>query len=386
MTTRQLLFSLYMLACAIASLEPCCAGFVMNRNAGSTTTRITTKALSAWTHDDTNESEITWYPQKRRQMLQTLLVSATAGVSTLPLLVPPSPALAAAQRAVGGAEVDCRAAGNCLELGQLDGAVGWNWGAKDRCDAADPRCGVDGRLGDVPTAQPVPTVVAKITHLAEIVVDVGREETGILHLGLYGEACPGSVQQMLKFLTVGISTTSSLAFENGMGIKSSPVSLLQGGKIPDIVPGKVVDFGVPSQALAYSRARGLRTAGDEFVPQGRPNPQDTQDDPFLRKHDSAGLVSVPAKGIGYGGNGFESEDEAYDSAFVITADALPALDKNNGRRVIGQVIDEPSMAFLARLASLPTKKGIKGVIPGQTSGPPLLKVTIRDIDVKKAQS
>ena len=187
---------------------------------------------------------------------------------------------------------------------------------------------------------------------------------------------------MLLFLTSGMSTTSSLAFENGMGIQSSPVSLLQGGKIPDIVPGKVVDFGVPSQALAYSRARGLRSAGDEFVPQSRPNPDDTQNDPFLRKHDVAGLISVPAKGIGYGGNGFEPEDEAYESAFQITADALPSLDKAN-RRVIGQVIDDPSMAFLARLASLPTKKGLKGVIPGQTSGPPLLKVTVRDVALKK---
>lgn len=369
------LFSLYILVCAVASLQSFCSGLVVNSNDAGT---ITPTLLSASTNN-ANESDNS-RQRERRQVLQTLL--STTALSTTLLRKPPS-AQAAAQRAVGGAEVDCRAAGNCLELGQLDGAVGWNWGAKDRCDAADPRCGVDGRLGELPTAQPVPDVVAKITHVAEIIVDVGREETGVLHIGLYGEACPSSVKQMLKFLTEGISTTSALAFENGMGIKSSPVSLLQGGKVPDIVPGKVVDFGVPSQALAYSRARGLRNAGEEFVPQGRPNPQETQDDSFLRKHDVAGLVSVPAKGIGYGGSGFESEDEAYDSAFVITADALSSLDKNSGRRVIGQVIDEPSMAFLARLASVPTKKGIKGVIPGQTSGPPLLKVSIRDVDVKK---
>ena len=285
-----------------------------------------------------------------------------------------------------GAEIDCRAQGNCLETGQLDGAVGWNWGGKDRCDAADPRCGPDGKLGDLPRGKPIPAVTNKITHVAELIIDIGREELGgVLHLGFYGDDCPGSVKQMLLFLSSGIATTSKLAFENGMGIKSSPVSLLQGGKVPDIVPGKLVDFGVPSQEYAYSRARGLRSAGDDFVPQPRPSQDDTKDDAFVRQHDCAGLVTVPSKGIGYGGSGFEPEDEAFESAFQITADAVPALDKGRGR-VIGQVIDEPSMAFLARLASLPTKKGIKGVIPGQNSGPPLLKVTIYDVSVEKVES
>ena len=285
-----------------------------------------------------------------------------------------------------GAEADCRAQGNCLELGQLDGAVGWNWGGKDRCDASDPRCGPDGKLGDLPKGKPVPVVTNKITHVAEIVVDIGREETGVLHLGLYGDDVPGSVRQMLLFLTSGIATTSKLAFENGMGIKSAPVSLQQDGKVPDIVPGKLIDFGVPSQALAFSRSRGLRSAGDDFVPQPRPSVDETKDDPFVRPHDVAGLITIPSKGIGYGGSGFEPEDEAFESAFQIIADAMPALDKGNRGRVIGQLIDDESMAFLARLASLPTKKGIKGVIPGQSSGPPLLKVTIRNVEAKKVSA
>ena len=49
-----------------------------------------------------------------------------------------------------------------------------------------------------------------------------------------------------------------------------------------------------------------------------------------------------------------------------------------GRKVIGQVLDAPSMAFLARLAQLPTNKGIKGIIPGSDGGPPLLKVVVTD--------
>ena len=312
--------------------------------------------------------------QLRREFVQSIAAS-------LALLVP-STANAAAQRAVGGAEIDCRAAGNCLETGQLDGAVGWNWGGLDRCDATDPRCRPDGKLGEIPSGKPIPAVTSKITHVAQIVVDVGREETGVLRLGLYGDDCPASTRQMLMFFTSGIST---LKLDNQVGVKSAPVSLLQGGKIPGIVPFKLVDFGVPSQAAAYSRSRGLRNAGDDFAPQPRPNPEEAKSDAFVRQHDVAGLISVPAKGLGYGGNGFESEDEAFMSSFQITADAVPSLDKAN-RRVIGQLIDEESMAFLERLASLPTNKGIKGVIPGQSSGPPLLKVTIRDVEAKKVPS
>lgn len=41
----------------------------------------------------------------------------------------------AIERAVGEAEKTCREKGNCLEKFDIDGAVGWNWGGKDRCDA-----------------------------------------------------------------------------------------------------------------------------------------------------------------------------------------------------------------------------------------------------------
>ena len=33
---------------------------------------------------------------------------------------------------LGIAEEECRAAGNWLEKMELDGALGWSWGAKDR--------------------------------------------------------------------------------------------------------------------------------------------------------------------------------------------------------------------------------------------------------------
>ena len=53
-----------------------------------------------------------------------------------------------------------------------------------------------------------------------------------------------------------------------------------------------------------------------------------------------------------------------------------------GRRVVGQLLDEESMTFLARLSSLPTRKGFKGVIPGQNFGPPLIKLSIVRVEAK----
>jgi hypothetical protein len=58
------------------------------------------------------------------------------------------------------------------------------------------------------------------------------------------------------------------------------------------------------------------------------------------------------------------------------------MDKE-GRKVIGQIVDAESMAFLTRVANLPTNKGLKGIIPGQDFGPPLLKTVVRSVEIKK---
>jgi len=126
------------------------------------------------------------------------------------------------------------------------------------------------------------------------------------------------------------------------------------------------------------RQKKLSSAGNNFVPQSRPSGpiiERITEEKSTRAHNIAGLVSIPKRGLGYGGNGLEKDDEAYSSAFQITAASNPAMDKE-GRKVIGQMMDNSSMAFLARLASLPTKKGFKGIIPGQNSGPPLVKVIV----------
>lgn len=311
----------------------------------------------------------------RRRAVQQILSS-----SFLLTILPSQLTNAAVVQAVGSGESSCRKAGNCLEVGEWDGAVGWNWGGKDRCDPSDPLCGTDGKLRDEPLrGQPVPTsLVSDITHVAAIQIEIGRGEVGVLRLGLYGKDAPASVQQLLDFLSAqGFSVSNNS--NNGVGTVTAPVSLRRGGVVDSIVPGVTISFGVPSQSVAYARARNLARI-DNFVPQNRADPTVVAADAeTIRPHNVAGLVSVPRKGLGYGGTGFEQVDEAYESTFLITAGPVPSLDKS--RRVIGQVLDASSMAFLERLATLPTKRGIRGVIPGQTSGPPLLKAVVRETEI-----
>lgn len=302
---------------------------------------------------------------------------ALLGNALATLLVAPSSSYAVT-RAVGGAEESCRAAGNCLEIGEWDGAVGWSWGAKDRCDPSDPLCGADGTLRQSLVGKETPRPVSEITHLALIRVDIGKKESGVLKLGLYGNDCPGAVNELVDFFSSGLSTLSGDG--NTINLMSSPVALAAGGVVSSLTPGSVVEFGVPSQSNAYGRSRGLSKVKD-FVPQKRPSPSLTANDKVARSHDAAGLLSVSVKGLGYGGTGFENDDESFERAFLITADSAPFLDKS--RRVVGQVLDAESMAFLERLANLPTQRGIRGVVPGQTSGPPLLRVSVRDVAVSK---
>lgn len=313
----------------------------------------------------------------RRNLFVGTLVAASAG-----LLIPSDKALAVEQ-AVGAAEKACREAGNCLEKGDWDAAVGWSWGGKDRCDATDPKCGPNGvLLDDVPTGESIPTVPARVTHQVDLVVTIGKGEVGTLKLGLFGEATPQSVQQLLDFMSPsGLITTSRLLLDEGFGSVTQGVSLQRGGLLTGIVPSQRLQFGLPSQAASYARSVGSSRAPDNFLPQPRPREQLTFEK-SVRPHDCAGLLSIPGGGLGFGSSG--KEDEAFSNAFQITASAVPGMDKE-GRKVIGQVLDEPSMAFLARLAKLPTNKGIKGIIPGQDGGPPLLKVVVTDLEVQTAK-
>jgi len=305
-------------------------------------------------------------------------------VSSAALLQTTVNSRADAVRAVGGGEIECRAAGNCLEKGELDGALGWYWGAKERCDTTDPTCGAGGKIMELDEngnliGKPVPASNANdITHVALINVDIGREESSVLKIGLYGKDAPASVEQLVDFLSeAGFSTRATS--RNAIGELTSPVVFGQGGVATWIDPGNSIEFGVPSQSVAFSKSKGKAKVLDSFIPQPRPQAALVQDDLSTKSHDRAGLLSLPKKGLGYGGTGFESDDECYERSFLITDGPAPSLDQS--RRVVGQILDGSSMAFLERLSNLPTKRGIRGVIPGQTDGPPLPRVTVRDVKV-----
>eukprot|EP00551_Chaetoceros_affinis_P008933 CAMPEP_0203671252 /NCGR_PEP_ID=MMETSP0090-20130426/7092_1 /ASSEMBLY_ACC=CAM_ASM_001088 /TAXON_ID=426623 /ORGANISM="Chaetoceros affinis, Strain CCMP159" /LENGTH=344 /DNA_ID=CAMNT_0050536279 /DNA_START=37 /DNA_END=1071 /DNA_ORIENTATION=- len=317
---------------------------------------------------------------KRREFIcQTLSIATLATTVVVPS------AANAVERAVGGAEISCREEGNCLQKFEIDGAVGWNWGGKDRCDATDPRCGPDGSLRDAPpSGKAVPDPISdegiplKITDTIQIEIAVGRKEIGTLNIGLYGEVCPSSTKQMMDFFSEniysgGLLSTSKLMLEDGLGVQTAPVSFIKGGNLQLIYPQNRLDFGIASQSVAYAKMKRL-TKVDNFVAQPRPNKETIIGEKSARAHKYPGLLSIPKAGLGYGGSGLESDDEAFTSSFQITANNVPSMDRD--RKVIGQIIDTESMDFLERLASLPTQKGLKGVIPGQNSGPPLIKVSV----------
>jgi len=206
----------------------------------------------------------------------------------------------AVERAVGSAEQSCREAGDCLQKGDWDGAIGWNWGAKDRCDATDPQCGPDGKYRDVVPSSTPDRLSLKVTDVVQIDLIVGRSQQAILRMGLYGESCPKSVKQMLQFCDnfSGLMTSSQLFFESGLGLDSAPVSLARGGALNVIYPDERLDFGIPSQSTAYSRSKNLSKAGDNFIAQPRPPIkvfEEISSEPSARPHDTAGLISIPKK-------------------------------------------------------------------------------------------
>lgn len=340
---------------------------------------LVTGTLGFTRQEQYNRNHVELFMTRDDSSRRQLLISASSLLLATSTTLPAS----AVERAVGSAEIECRQRGDCLERGELDGAVGWQWGAKDRCDATDPKCGPDGVLREAPVAgEAVPSTEGlQVTHQVELTINIGKEESGTLRMGLFGEDCPKNVERLVSFFSpAGLATSSKLMFEQGYGITSAPVTMSKGGILSGISPGQRLDFGIPSQASAYARSKGMAKAGGDFVPQPRPKEQ-LSNEAFPRKHDQAGLLSIPGGGLGYDRYKFVSEDEAFADAFQITASAVPSMDKE-GRRVVGQLLDKESMAFLARLASLPTKKGFKGVVPGLNDGPPLVKTSIQSVDVK----
>ena len=217
----------------------------------------------------------------------------------------------------------------------------------------------------------------EITDLVEIQLTIGtgsNAETQTMKRGLYGKKCPELVKEMTDLCgRTGIITSKDL-------LLGSPVELGVGGSLTYIRPEERLEFGVLSQKVAYAKSIRKAKAPDEFVPQARPGGQRLElvrAEQSSRKHDAAGLISVPREGVGYGGGlVLGKDDEAYASAFQITAKSLPEMDKE-GRKVIGQLLDSKSMDLLARLAGSATRK----MLPTQSGGSPLIKVTVDDCAV-----
>ena len=293
----------------------------------------------------------------------SLLIPTFANAASVPV-----------QRAVGSGEKRCREEGNCLETFELDGAVGWNWGGTERCDASDPNCGPDGRVREEPlVGKPVPDLAGlDITHVIDLTLNIGVGSNAYIEtikMGLYGNNCPELVKEMVDMCGRGGLVTSKNL------LLGAPVRIGGGfGALTYIKPDERLEFGVASQKVAYAKSIRKAKAPDEFVPQPRPSGERLElvrAESSARKHNEAGLISVPKEGIGYGTFLSGSDDEAYSNAFQITAVGAPDMDKA-GRKVIGQLLDAKSMDALARLAGSPTRK----LLPTQTGGAPLIKVSV----------
>ena len=260
-------------------------------------------------------------------------------------------------------------------------AVGWNWGGTERCDAREALCGPDGRLREEAlTGQSVPTKDNnEITDIVELALTIGTgsiSDSQIMKIGLYGNECPNLVKEFKDLCSrQGLVTSQNL-------LLGAPVRLSVGGSMTYIRPEERLEFGVASQKQAYAKSIRRAKAPEEFVPQGRPDGKRLElvrGEQSSRKHDIAGLLSLPKDGIGYGSFGLKlgkDDDTAYSSAFEMTAKPMPEMDKE-GRKVIGQLLDTASMDLLARLSGSPTRK----LIPTQTGGTPLIKVSVDDCSV-----
>ena len=337
--------------------------------------------------EEDEDSRLRFWSRRRRDVMGTTLAWMTAGTMTMP-----------ATRVLAAT-----ASASAVPPSSLPAP------APAVCDPIQKRCIV------VPI-QPIPRVTNPITHVVQLIVSIGerREEVGVLRFGLYGNDCPTHVKTMLQFLTtIGLTTNEEEDNETDLDnlldidIQQVPVSLvtLGGGRIASICPDTGIAVGIPSQTRAYAKRVGRtpQELATTFRPQGPPRPSPTTEE-TARWHTSAaaGLISVPEFGIGYNTpSNKNNDDEAYANAFLVTtsssssaaanamdsssSSSLALLDTKFHRRVIGQLIDDESMSFLARLTSLPLQKTKETTLVRGTlkSGPPVVKVTILDVGVQK---
>ena len=242
-------------------------------------------------------------------------------------------------------------------------ALGITWGGRDRCDASDPLCGPDGKLrGELPPPAPPPALpaTAKVTDIVELDVRIGKQSAGTISIGLFGEASPENVRQVV------------LLCENRYRSKPTdyPTGLTWGTATRVDQEDHSVSLGLArdDQAAAYARRLDLRKAPDDFQPADPPD-QNEEDNELTEN--IAGMVSVSKGGL------------SRDLELVLSsansepqADGFGALMEamKPKKVVVGAVLNSESMAILARLSSLPVQR-YAGGLPGR-NGKPMLRVYI----------
>jgi len=300
-------------------------------------------------------------------------VASLVGVCVLP---PPS--LADTEIAIGSAERACRERGDCLQTGNFDGALGFNWGGRDRCDARDPTCRTGGKVEGAEVDFTPPLSAEKVTDVVEVTLSVGRDETLKVRMGLFGDKNPTAASQVLKaFSSEGLVTGGPrLAMEDGYGISSIPI--LASNAVLTYVGSKsgTVTLGLPSQGKVYAKVKNVRKAPAEFVPQPRPPPIAG----IPGEAGDLGMVMMASKGLGYIEEGGDL-DEAFERLIELRGYGSEG-GSGKGRVAVGQLMDRESMESIYRLSTLPINKKFQGIV-GVVDGPPLVNVKVVEVEITK---
>ena len=261
-----------------------------------------------------------------------------------------------------------------MEKGDLDGAIGYVWGAKDRCDALGN--GVilggcsDGGLtsSEGPVVHLPPVSDSKLDSTLDIAIGLGparSEEIYPIRIGILRNT-DAKLRDQVKDLLSGAGF--------GIGKGFIPVKLAEGGSITNVKSKQSIGIGVKSQLVGYKKQNNVRKLPDNLSLMGRVTKLssksslvDTGDD--FGTH--FGLVVAPRLGIGYGVTGSDSlvrmtvkDDELYARCFRILTE--PESKIQRGESIVGVVIDDGGDGMvITKMSSLPLSKGLFGGDEGE---------------------
>mmetsp|Transcript_6598 Transcript_6598/g.20603 ORF Transcript_6598/g.20603 Transcript_6598/m.20603 type:complete len:321 (+) Transcript_6598:23-985(+) len=217
----------------------------------------------------------------------------------------------------------------------IDAALGISWGGRDRCDAADPECGAQGRLGgsDAPLLEP-PGLTRKPRRVARLRISIANEDAGVLLVGLRDDVEAADV-------------FGALASREFAADDADPAGLVDGGVEWCIRPARVtLAATAQAQELAFRRRYGLRKTPENFQAAtmakalvAKPSSAFTREDDDPTQ---PGLLVVANSGPG----------PRLEFAFVGPA-AARADRRRDDSVVVGALLDEDSVRLLTRLANLP---------------------------------